>query len=206
MNVAALTIALRRKMGVDPDDGLLTPDVLIDLIDEANKELEAERDWPWRETSATITTVAGTASYAMPSTWLRTTSIRETNEQPLMELTSIDLDYQNPGGATGQPTAFAVYGSTLTLSPTPDAVRTFTHRYIRDVPQLAWDADEPLMPAMFHPAIVSAAAAISYERQGADQRAQTAQLAVDRWRGRMIDDQRRTRGPIRVRVRPGSAL
>ena len=206
MNVAALMIALRRKMGVDPDDGLLTPDVLVDLLDEANKELEAERDWPWRETSATITTVAGTASYAMPSNWLRTTSIREANEEPMVERTTMDLDYRNPSGVTGQPIEFAVYGSTLTLSPTPDSVRTLTHRYIRDVPQLRWDADEPLMPAMFHAAIVSAAAAVAYERQGADQRAQSAQLTVDRWRGRMIDDQRRTRGPLRVRVRPGSAI
>lgn len=211
MNVAALSAALRRKLGTSAGDGMLTPDVLLDLLNEANTMLEAERDWPWRITSTTFVTVAGQQEYAQAtfapaSDWLRTAELRVAGSEPLTLRSVLDLDSRNPGGAQGRPWEFAFAGDSLLLSPTPDAVYTVTHRYVRVPPVLSTDSDSPLMPVMFRWAIVQQAASLGFSRVGDDERAQVAEVAVDRWRARMLDDQRRSQGSVRVRVRSGSAL
>lgn len=211
MNVATMAAAVRRKVGTSSGDGMLTPDVLRDLIDEANMMLEAERDWPWRMKQATFSTVAGQAEYtaavyAPDGDFLRTLELKESGEMPLDLRTHLDLDYLDPDGALGHPSMYAFYGDTLMLSPAPASVLSIRHRYVRDVPALLNDDDEPLMPALFRWAIIQQAAVLAFTRIGDDARAQVAEAAVDRWRGRMLDDQRRSRGRLRVRVRPGSAL
>lgn len=211
MNVLAMSATLRRKLGTSAGDGMLTPEVLLDLLNEANTMLEAERDWPWRVTQTTFSTVAGQQEYAQgvfasAADWLRTTELRISGSEPLSLRTVLDLDVRNPSGAQGRPWEYAFHGDTLLLSPVPDAVYTMTHRYVRVPPTLALDADVPLMPTMFRYAIVWQAASLAYSRVGDDERAQLAEVAVDRWRARMLDDQRRSMGSMRVRVRAGSAL
>lgn len=211
MNVAAMTAALHRKLGTSSGDGMLTPDVTRDLLDEANAMLEAEQDWWWRYKQVTFSTVAGQAEYA-PAEYapaadhLRTVELKQTGEQPLALRTSADLDYLDPDGVLGQPVLYAWFGETLMLSPTPADAVEIRHRYVRDVPVLLNDEDEPLMPRMFRWAIVQQAAVLALSRTGDDSRAQLAEIQVDRWRRRMLDDQRRSRGPLRVRVRPGAAI
>lgn len=211
MNVAAMVAALRRKLGVNANDGMLTPEVLRDLLNEANTMLEAERDWPWRLRQTTFSTVAGQAEYeaatfAPDADWLRTVELKPANEGPLGLRTYTDLDHENPASRQGAPSLYTFYGATLVLSPTPDGVTSIRHRYVRVSPALTADQDTPLMPAMFRWAIVQQAASLGFQHVGQDDRAQLAEAAVDRWRLRMIDDQRRATGSLRVRVRAGSAL
>lgn len=211
MNVSTMAAALHRKIGTSSGDGMLTPDVARDLLDEANTILEAEQDWWWRFTQVTFSTVAGQgeyqpAEYAPAGDHLRTLELKAVGEQPIELRTHVDLDYLDPDGVLGQPAIYAYYGDTLILSPTPSGIIEIRHRYLRDVPILANDETEPLMPRMFRWAIVQQAAALAHSRTGDDARAQLADVQVDRWRRRMLDDQRKASGPLRVRVRPGSAI
>lgn len=212
MNVATMIAAVRRKVGTSQGDGMLPPDVLLDLIDEANMMLEAERDWPWQLTSASFSTVAGQQAYtqaeftAAAGDWLRTSQLKIAGYEPLVLRTVGDLDAGNPASAQGLPSEFAYYGDTLLLSPTPGGVYAVTHRYVKVTPSLDADTDSPLMPAMFRWAIVQQATALAFQRVGDDDRAQLAEAAVDRWRVRMLDDQRRSSGSLRVRVRAGSPI
>lgn len=211
MNLAGLVAATRRKVGVNAGDGMLTPEVLADLVDEANTMLEAERDWPWRMASATFSTVTGQQAYAAAAfapagNWLRTAGLRVATYGPMTLRSYGDLDTRNPSGGQGLPWEFAFYGDTMLLSPVPDGVYSVTHRYVAVAAALTADEDLPAMPAMFHRAIVQQATALAFQRVGDDDRAQLAEAAVDRWRARMLDDQRRSMGSLQVKVRPGSAL
>ena len=221
-----LVAKVRLRPGIRDGDGLFTADVLASLVDEANAMLEAERDWPWRVDVGIFDTEAGEARYYLPGhgaydfydeeypddyggsvgSWLRTLSVRIEGYEPMIERALNDLEFLDPTSASGTPSVYAVAGDFLYLAPTPAAVHRIHHRFVTVAPPLDDGASEPLMPEMFQWAIVAQAASLAFTRAGDDGRAAQQELAVERWRQRMTNDQRRSRGPIRARIRPGAAI
>src|SRR2546430_692705 len=83
MNLSALRTAVRTRLGVTATDAFFDDTSLTELINAALHELETERDWYWYEASTTFSTVAGTATYALPASWKRTRELRVTDKVPI---------------------------------------------------------------------------------------------------------------------------
>lgn len=208
MNVTDLIAAVRRRTGLSSSDAFAADADLIEIIAEVSNAISTERDWPWLETSTTLTTAAGTQAYAMPADWVRTRTLAVSGSGPMDSTRSRqDLDgWFAASDSSGEPQFFVVSGDVLRLYPTPDRAYSVTHVYYRQETQLASGSDTPLIPSWAHGAIVYAAAAVLLRRVGEDARAEQAQRQADAWMRRLVDNSRRTSGPVRVRVRAGGFL
>jgi hypothetical protein len=205
VNLAQMRDAVRTRIGVPSGDTFYTDQTLTDLVNEALSAIASEADWPWLETSTTFATVAGTGSYTPPADWSQTRSLC-IDGYDAMEWRSLPEIREYLTTVRDVPTVYTVSGDVILLRPTPSAVYTVTHDYVKDESTLITDADVPLMPSGFHYSVVAFACHLAYLRSGDVQRATAALADFRGWADRMKSQRRRTRGPIRVRVRPGSAL
>lgn len=208
-DLAALRTKVLDRIGVPSTDPQFPTALLNRFVNDAVHFIETDHDWPWLDASATITTAAGTSTYAFPADYRRTRSILAPSGGQLVPMPryAIDeLDDRWPtSGARGRPAGWGVDGEQIVLRPVPNAALTLTHRYVKAEPDLAVDADTPLMPSAFHPAIAEVATWMALRRDQQDPRAVSAWAAwageQTGWRYKMLDDSRRYQGPARVRVR-----
>jgi hypothetical protein len=205
MNVGALQSRVRNRVGTPSDDQGLPVNMLTDFINEANLQIAMEHDWPWRFTSTTLPTVAGTGSYALPANHLRTRVLRIAAQRPLRERTLFDLETSFSDDATrGQPTDYTVEGANLLLRPIPNAAYTINHWYLRVEPAVSKDSDIPLMPEMFQTSIVELASFLAFRKIGNTEQAAICEAAYQKWLGKMHDKVRKTRQTLAPMVRPGA--
>lgn len=182
MTYAELKTELRTRIGVPTDDSLFTTTVLGQLVNAALQHIAVDRDWPWLEQEATITTANGDDSYAVPANWMRTLHVVGAGGVPL-ERTAIErLDYMN---GSGSPRFYGVFSDEVVVRPTPTAIENLKHRYIGTEPALSADGDTPLMPTGYHYAIVAFAAYLAYRRTGNMPEAGAAMAEYETWRERM---------------------
>jgi hypothetical protein len=99
---------------------------ILDAIGEVARQVRL----PANETSQTLTLTSGTANYSVPA-GVRLTEVYDSGvDQTLSEVSEEWLDTQPD--STGRPVVFALYGSSLTLYPTPDsATYPITVRYLK---------------------------------------------------------------------------
>lgn len=206
MNLGSMKDAVYALSGYPTDDGLVTPTVVVGAINNALALIAGEADWPWMRTSTTFASVAGTAAYAVPIGWVRTTKITDPDGYPLIEGNARELE-DDFGLDVGTPRYWTVDLEQIELRPIPDAVLTYTHHYVRTEKELAADTETPYLPATWHRAVVQLALVDVHEAGRNPERAEAALKRYEReWRSRMLDDRRRMRGAVRPRVRDGSAL
>jgi hypothetical protein len=90
-------------------------------------------------TTTTLTTVAGTATLALPSDFLEPRSfVLETTPKRVLSSASagqIDEDYAN--GQTGQPVLYSIEGANVRFGPTPDSAYSVRLAYYQKIPALA---------------------------------------------------------------------
>ena len=122
--------------------------IIQNLINEAQLELFAQADWYSLYTTATITTVASTGTYALESDHGRTINlIDETNNTILVEDVVRCLDKADPDqDSTGTPTHFAIQGEYYRLYPIPAGVYTLRTRYWKIPDELNTDAGVSDLP------------------------------------------------------------
>jgi hypothetical protein len=204
MTLTEMRTAVRNRMGNPSTDGFYTDAQLTDLINEAMHFVSAMDDWPWLQTSETITTTAGDGSYAPNANWVRTKQlfIQESEPFVLISLAEVD-DY---GLRQGQPDTYHIYAEELLLRPVPSGAFSVIHQYIRKETTLSADGDTPVMPSMFHYAIVEYATYLGHARAGYAERSQLAFKGFQDWYKNMVSFRRRSQLPVRPRVRPGSWL
>lgn len=195
MNLGELRRAIHRRSGIDYEATALN-----EVINEAVQHIATEGDWPWLERYASLTTVAGTANYVMPTDWQRTRSLTlDGDEIPFVSVRDIDdVDEETIG--------FSTSGDSFTLSPTPTSARTVKMRYIATENVLTDDAHTPKLPAAYHGAIVNWAVAEVKRRKGDLAGARVYEGIYDGWLARIRKGITRATGPRRIRVRPGGAL
>lgn len=208
MSVTTLIAAVRRRTGLSSSDAFAADTDITELLNEASASVATERDWPWLETSTTLTTANGTASYSVPADWTRTRTLQISGSDPMDDSRSRqELDGLFPTSTdTGQPQFFVITGDAIRLYPTPDGVYTVTHVYYRTETTLDDGADVPLMPAWAQGALVHAAAAMLFRRTNQMERANEEEQQYERWLKRLHDNARRVTGPVRVRVRSGGFI
>ena len=101
------------------------------------------------ESKQSLPTITGVALYPQPSDIVRARTLRRTDlgrELPLVDLRTIDLGAPQ----SGTPSVFAVDGTNLHLSPTPDGVYPLELRYWRSPPAMVNDGDLPVVPSDYH--------------------------------------------------------
>lgn len=124
----------------DPDHALATETQYIGFVsDEAARlyayYVAAEPDR--YRTEATVTALANTATYALPTDWLGTIAVDFASgsvREPLVRLQ--ESDRNRYALDRGQSRAFRVIGTNLTLYPTPTVGQTYTHVYVPTAPDL----------------------------------------------------------------------
>lgn len=205
MQLSDIRTALRRRMGVPSSDSFHTDAVLTDAINESLRALATEHDWPWLDGTQTFSTAADDYQYDLPSGYARTISM-QVGAEPATQIHVSSVDDWNAIAETiPAEYAFAIYGGEILLKPTPQSVKTVTHRYVKAETALSSDTDEPLLPDRFIDAAIAGAA---YERAMATGNLTEADrwdIAREKWLLRMKNETLRTQGPMRVQIRPGVA-
>lgn len=171
-------------------------------INTALQQITSEYDWPWLQTTATVTTTAGAASYALPADFLRTDNI--SRPQTGNQLSRRAVKEMRRFIAQGEPSMYAIYGSALHLRSIPDGVYSFTHDYYRIENTLTAGGDLTLVPDPFADGVVEYAAFLLYRGRKEPDKAADALNAYRMWVKRTQDNVKQSREPIRITVRPGS--
>lgn len=126
-----------------------------------NDILSRRTGWPHLQVEYTLTTVAGTATYAFTSLSApgieQVTAIvdRGNSRSRLYYMTQTDADLYFPNDVRGTPTAYSIIGDgTIKLYPTPAAAGSYAVRGFRA--ETAWPVSagaEPDLPRQFDEAI-----------------------------------------------------
>lgn len=196
MNLGELVTAVERRTGVRYDR-----DALIEVVNEGLQAVSKVQDWGWLEETWALAST-GAASYTPPDGWAKIRSVK-VGEQlwPMLPITQIEQSPYDDG--------WTVDGDVLVISPAPVAGVPISVRYYATEPALTADADTPLLPAEWHPALVHYATAVILERGGDKEGLGRADRSMARYETvvkQMKGQANRAKGPHRVRVRPGSML
>lgn len=147
---------IAKYYGLDKDPEMLefVGDAIYDIIDELN----SFKLWQFNLIQAAdITSVSGTADYAVPADLWRIYSMRKSDDIDYM-LTGLpqykfDVIFQSQNLIEGYPyvrTDFNIYrDGTIKLFPTPDGQYTFQLRYFKIIPKPASDSECFDMPSPF---------------------------------------------------------
>lgn len=194
---------LRHKLALPSDDQLVPdPDLSISINDGMNA-MAADYDWPWLITGETITTVAGTAAYNLPTRHMRTLWIanepygyqlvaRQRKQMSRFYGTNFQRDY---------PLYYTAYATGIRLAPVPNAVYLLSHTYIAAEAPLTTGSQEPLCPEHFTELLVLYAAMEEATRlKDFSQRSAFAQDA-ERWKLRIKDQVRQEASTLKIQTR-----
>lgn len=194
MQLSELRTAVLTRLGRPATDGFFTSTVLNDLINEALQAITAEAEWPWLQTSEVISTVAGTSDYTPNANWNFTKLLFILQDEPF---TYVPLETLVGYTLSGRPSIFTMSENKIKMRNIPDAVYSVNHLYYKIEPILAADANTPLMPAQFHYAIVTFAAAKAYQRINDLYAESQALNDYKDWLRRLNKYRRRASGPLR---------
>lgn len=106
-------------LGNDFDSSTYSTQVGI-WVNDCLRLLARNAHIPLADATNSPTIVSGTASYALPSDFVRVVEVWNTSlHEPLEEVDQTWIDDQD--AATGVPTAYALYGANIVFYPTPNA-------------------------------------------------------------------------------------
>ncbi len=120
----------------------------------------------WTRSSTTTASTAGLAYYAVPTGAHKIKTV--TYDGDVLEEISHEeyLELVDSASGNGTPTYWTLWGSTVYLHRTPDAVKNIVMWTITVPTALSAAADEPTFPREMHQAIVDYAAMIGYAANG----------------------------------------
>lgn len=179
MILSAFQTSLRTRLGVPASDAFYTDAVCTDLINAALHYSETEFPWGWLEKEATVNTVGGTSSYALPADYRSSIALTDPSGFELEQVDAKTLRLLV--AASGAPKMWDVLGTNLRVAPNPSGVQALTHVYVGTETDLAAAGDTPKMPTVWHHAIVEAAAWFAFRRAHNAPDAGAAKAAYDGW-------------------------
>lgn len=184
---------VRQRIGFSTTDTSLTDTVLTALINAANRKQSLIHDWPWLVTTdATLTaTVSGTRIYTPATNWRKTQYIITDGAQQLKVKQPQDI--WRFADVTGSPQFYSVQGGSIIIAPTPDAVYTIDHIYIKNVTALSSDTDEPDSPMWALDLLIEGAAVLAAKRLKDPELARAVQQEYMQTLVTLQDEVRRTR-------------
>lgn len=133
VTVSTIMTRARRWANLERDTDFVTDAELIEYVDSAWTRLYKLyiAAWPERfQTEATVTTAAGTATYALPAAWFGTIGVDCLDGGRYSALRALDEHERNDFQGSGSPEGFRVVGANLVIYPTPASVLTLRHIYV----------------------------------------------------------------------------
>lgn len=189
MNRSGLRTAVKDRLAIpSAGDALITDSFVNTSLDDALNRISSERDWWWLAHTATLTfdNVNGQAN--LPSDFMRANKLVINGS--VVEPIPLD-DYLDPSRMAST-YGWIVYGSTIKITPIPSASLNGTLYYFRSEPALSSDTSTPLMPAVYHYAIVAYAAYLCCARRQDETRASLYLQEYGNWLNTLNDDNRTT--------------
>ena len=202
-NLATLRSRLRDRLAANTNDTFLTATRLDNAVNAALQKSTTVHDWPWLQTSTTITTAANDAEYAVPADFLRTNVLSATDTGYPLDPRSMKT-LRTITSTRQEPSYYAIYAGSVHLRPTPSGIMTLTHDYYRIENTLLSDSDTSLVPDPFADGIVEYAAYLMFRATREADKAAEALAAYKLWVKDTADNLKQTREPLRITVRPGS--
>lgn len=198
-----LIARLRHKLALPSDDQLVPDSDLTISINNGMNAMAADYDWPWLFTSATITTVAGTVAYSLPTRHMRTLWIaNEPYGYQLVARQRKQLSrYYGTNFQQDYPFYYTVYGAGIRLAPIPNAVYSLSHTYVAAEAPLTTGAQEPLCPEHFSDLIVLYAGMEEATRLKDFQQRNAFMQDAQTWKLRIKDQIRQEASTLRVQTR-----
>jgi hypothetical protein len=137
-------------------------------LNDAQTEIAIRANVPGLIDSESVSVVAGTTAYALPTDFLRPVAVYDATNSRQVRARQIDLrDYAGgiDSSATGAPTLYTVTNSGLVLYPSPDQSYSVTMTYYRRPTEMVDDDDPPEIPAEAHPLMIDYALMHAYRRE-----------------------------------------
>lgn len=213
MNLSALRDAVRDRGGFRSTDAWATDSRVTAAINTALHKLETEnpKGWDWLRYDGYFTTVAGTDKYPFAAiTYGSTVTIMKIIElrvdtapgqyvDSLPRVSKAALLGTYGSYASGVPESYAVDGQAVYFRPVPQNAFTIHYTAIIAEPDLVDPTDTPIMPVMFHDAIVEGATHMLFRSTQNTAGASMCQAAVTDWVRRMREYSNPYVGPGQVR-------
>lgn len=181
MQLSDMRTKLRKRIG-NPSTTDVADTTLNEHLNTAYGEIANEFRFRKVRKLCTFDTVADQAEYGLPSDCLAVLRVRDTtNELRLEKLDDRRFAELTDTDETGEPTGYVRFRDWITLVPTPDDAYTIQLHYKADVTDLSADADEPVLPSVWHRGIVMLAAFYYYDEEGDVPKAQSAYNVYELW-------------------------
>ena len=199
---SVLITSVRNRVNISADDARLTDANILDFLNAAMQDCESQREWPWRETLATISVSADDNTYTPGNDWKTTLSI--TLDDPPTTLQRRTWKWTRRlawSTLTGVPTYYTDHAGILYIYPIPDAAYTLHHRYLKTVADLGSTSAEVISPNWFDPVLVTKTASYVAQKLRDSELYQMLETQYKQQIKAFSDDVSRTYEPVTVSTR-----
>ena len=199
---ANLIISIRNRVNLATDDARITDANILDFINAAIQDCEAQKEWPWREAIETISVTNGDNTYDPAADWKTTLSL--TLEDPPAVLQRRTWKWTRRlawGSLKGTPVYYTDHAGVLYLYPVPDAAYTMHHRYLKTVSALASTSASVVSPDWFDQVIVTKASSYVAQKLRDSELYQMLETQYKQQIKGFADDVSRTYEPVTVNTR-----
>jgi hypothetical protein len=194
MNRLDLRNAVKDRLAIKSDvsgnslDGLITNAYVNTSLNDALNRISMERDWWWLASTSSLSfdTVNGAAT--LPSDFMRANELVINSSPAEWVPLETFLDPTSDNSTYG----WTIYGNQAKIVPVPTTTTAGTLYYFRSEPALSSDSSSPLMPAVYHSAIVAYASHLCAARRQDEQRASLYLQEYGTFVKAMNDDNRST--------------
>ena len=210
MNFGQLRSAVYERTGLASTDPSMTDANMKNLVNAALHRFEVAnpRGWDWLRYDGSFSLVSSTESYTF-STIDSTNTIMKVIEvrvdvgsgfrDPLPRVSKGELLGYYSDTIAGTPEAHAIDGRTMWVRPIPDNTYNCRFTAVKAEPDLSNDSDSPVVPAIFHSAIIEKAAELAFRRVQNRLGAEIAEAAFNEWVGQARSYSKPWGGPGHVR-------
>lgn len=204
MNFGDMRRQVRIRANVADTDPVWTAAFVNAAVNEALTQISLEQPWWWLQDTEITTATDGLIDLSAVAPSVRDIVAVFVEDEEAKKVSVTDTDASEVIGPRDARYVFSVWGDSLQIRPAPPDDADVKIRYYRDEALLTADDGEPIMPDVYHPAVVEKAVAICFESVG-----ETAPAAMHEARSRSLVSHmvatalRRLRGRHSVRVRSG---
>ena len=199
---ANLIISIRNRVNLATDDARVTDANLLDFINSAIQDCEAQKEWPWREHSENISVTNGDNTYVPAADWKTTLSLTLDDPPAVLQRRTWKwtrrLAWNN---LKGTPVYYTDHGGTLFLYPVPDAAYTMHHRFLKTVGVLGSTSASVASPDWFDQVIVTKASSYVAQKLRDSELYQMLETQYKQQIKGFADDVSRTYEPVTVNTR-----
>lgn len=128
-----------------PPTGIVSFGTITNRINKSYREVATRYRHPELESSETITTVASTATDALPSDYWYTVGMRDETNDKVLKYRTLNWILAQDRDTEGQPKYYTQYGSNLLFHPIPDDAYSLTHYYIIQITALSSGSDSTVL-------------------------------------------------------------